>query len=189
MYTLGKEIYYNLNKETNSMIDTRRAHSYSKDDISKIENYDKAVADTTQTWHLHHRDEVRILPSGMMSRRTKEELIENGRYYQCPANELIFLTRSEHRRLHMEGEKNSFYGQHHSETTRKKISESLKGRSISKEIRQKISEANKGKPHSAECRLNIAKAQSEIGSKYRTYKSNGGTMTYNEFRASIKKSC
>ena len=71
---------------------------------------------------------------------------------------------------------------------RKKISDVHKGKALSEEHRQKISAANKGKPLPAECRLNKAKAQSEIGSKYRTYKSNGGTMTYNEFRASIKKS-
>lgn len=49
------------------------------------------------------------------------------------------------------------------------------------------SELKKGKPLSDVNRLNKAKAQAEIGSKYRTYKYNGGTMTYNEFRASIKK--
>ena len=73
---------------------------FCKEDPSNIENYDKAIADNTQTWHCHHRDEVRTLPSGITVIRTREELIENDRYYDCPANELIFLTKAEHCRLH-----------------------------------------------------------------------------------------
>ena len=37
------------------MIDKKRAIKYCRDDISLIENYDKAVSDTTQSWHCHHR--------------------------------------------------------------------------------------------------------------------------------------
>lgn len=54
------------------MINTYQARLFCKDDISKIENYDKALADTTQTWQVHHRDEVRILPSGMKVYRSME---------------------------------------------------------------------------------------------------------------------
>lgn len=79
----------------------RRAKSYCKDDISLIENYDKAIADTTQIWECHHRDEIKILPSGITVLRNKEDLIEAGRYYNCPANELIFLTKEEHKRMHL----------------------------------------------------------------------------------------
>ena len=82
------------------MIYERRARLYCSEDISLIENYDKAIADTTQTWHCHHRDEIRTLPSGMVAYRSQQELKENGRYYNCPANELIFLTREEHNRIH-----------------------------------------------------------------------------------------
>ena len=71
-----------------------------REDLSLIENYDKAINDDTQMWVLHHRDEVRYLPSGMIVFRSKQELIENDRYYHCPANELIFMTRSEHGHLH-----------------------------------------------------------------------------------------
>lgn len=81
------------------MINLRKVKKYCKE-YTKIENYDKAIADTTQTWACHHRDEVRTLPSGMVVLRTAEELKEIGRYYDCPPNELIFLTKSEHSRLH-----------------------------------------------------------------------------------------
>lgn len=83
-----------------NMINLRQAKKFCKDDISLIENYDKAIADTTQTWDCHHRDEVKVLPSGIKVIRTAEELIENGRYVSCPANELIFLTHAEHTSLH-----------------------------------------------------------------------------------------
>ena len=99
------------------MINKRQAKKYCREEISKIENYDKAIADTTQTWACHHRDEVKILPSGIEVRRSIEELKENGRYYNCPANELIFLTKAEHNRLHHKG--NHEY--------HRKISESQKG--------------------------------------------------------------
>lgn len=85
------------------MICLKSVKKFCKGDYTKIENYEQAINDTTQTWHCHHRDEVKTLPSGMIVYRSKDELIENGRYYGCPANELIFLTRSEHRRLHTIG--------------------------------------------------------------------------------------
>lgn len=43
------------------------------------------------------------------------------------------------------GNGNPFYGQHHSEKTKRLLSEQSKGRKPSKETRQKISVANKGK--------------------------------------------
>ena len=132
------------------MIDTRSARRFCRDDIIKVENYDKAIADTTQTWHLHHRDEVRILPSGMVARRSREELIENWRYYSCPANELIFLTSSDHKKLHSRNGNNPFLGMRHTEETLRKMSEAKKGknnpfygRHISEEHRRKLSEVAK----------------------------------------------
>lgn len=120
------------------MINERQAKKFCKEDISKIENYDKAMSDTTQTWHCHHRDEIRFLPSGMIALRSTQELIENGRYYNCPANELIFLTKGEHMCIH---QKNRSY----SEETCKKLSEAHKGKKLSKDHRRKISESMKNK--------------------------------------------
>ena len=59
---------------------------------------------------------------------------------------------------------------------------------MSDKFKQIQSSLKKGKPLSDTNRLNNAKSQAEIGIKYRDYKTAGGTMTYNEFRASIKKS-
>lgn len=53
----------------------------------------------------------------------------------------------------------SFLGQHHSEESKKKISESNKGRVVSKETRKKISESEKGKTVSEETKKKLSKAQ------------------------------
>ena len=120
------------------MISERFTKLLCKEDISKIENYDKAIADTTQVWHCHHRDEVKVLPSDVKVIRSSQDLIDNGSYYGCSANELIFLTPSEHSRLHHKGVKLS-------EEWRRKISESNKGKKMSDISRRKMSEAHKGK--------------------------------------------
>lgn len=90
--------YYNKHIEYN------RFRLYSKYVLNKnielIENYELAKADNFIGWDIHHKDEIRVLPSGMIALRTREELIENGRYYNCPANELMFMKHSEHSSLH-----------------------------------------------------------------------------------------
>ena len=137
------------------MIDERRARRYCKEDLSKIKNYAKAIADTTQVWDCHHMTET-------WWNCSKQELIDNECYYNRKACELIFLTRAEHNRLHnkgltrseetrkkmseaTKGENNPMYGKTRSEETRRKMSESQKGRTFSEETRQKLSEAHKGK--------------------------------------------
>ena len=132
------------------MINIYVAQGYCKDDISLIENYDQAIADMTQTWDCHHRRETIYSRSG---------LIEIGEYYNRPACELIFLTPFEHRRLHQ-------LGKHHSEETRKKMSESKKGENHpffgkhhSEETIKKMSEATKGKHHSEETRKKMSEAR------------------------------
>ena len=80
------------------MINEYYAKKFCCEDISLIENYDIAVADTTQTWDCHHRGE--ILPCGRFS---IADLKKFGLYYKRPASELIFLTKAEHIRLHKSG--------------------------------------------------------------------------------------
>ncbi len=180
------------------MINVKSVREYCRDDISKIENYDKAISDTTQVWHIHHRLELTLDGEFAL---TSKQLKMHCMYYKRPYYELIFLTRDEHYRIHRKSKRLSdntrikigkaLKGRYVSEETRKKKSEALKGRYVSAETRKKLSEAmkgkHKGKPLSYTNRLNKAKAQAEIGTKYRAYKSNGGTFSYNEFRASIKK--
>ena len=143
------------------MICENSAKSYCKDDISLIENYDKAIADKTQVWDCHHRRETIF---------SKSDLIEIGEYYNRPACELIFLTPTDHRRLHNLGKPSGMKGKHHSAETRKKMSEAHKGKQAwnkgipqSEEAKKKNSEAHKGennywfgKHHSEEARKKMS---------------------------------
>lgn len=111
------------------MIDLQKLiyRKYCREPIELIENYDSAVSDNDEVWELHHRDEIRNLPSGMIVRRSKKDLIEAGRYFDCPANELIFLKRSEHHTLHKKGLKRPGIGGHKKGTPCANV-EWLKGR-------------------------------------------------------------
>lgn len=107
----------------------------------QVENYDKAIADKENKWHLHHRRETDEMKS-------KQQLIDEGRYYDLEPEELIFLIESEHNSLH---HKDKIV----SEETRKKMSEShigiqsgenhpFFGKHHTEEIRNKLSKCNKG---------------------------------------------
>lgn len=139
------------------MINEIQAKKFCKD-FTKIENYEEAVNDTTQTWHCHH-----ILGEIL----TRKQLLDHDFYYDVPPCILKFVTKAEHRRLHMKGKK-------HTEDTRKKMSEAKKGRPswnkglhniFSEGTRKKLSEAKKGeknplfgKTHTEETRRKISEA-------------------------------
>ena len=124
------------------MINKSKAKWFCKDDISLIENYDKALEDKTQTWHCHHKKE---------NTYSRSRLIEMGEYYKRPAIELIFLTPNEHFKLHSTG--NAYHkNMKHSEESKKKMSEALKGKNawnkgikLSDDYKRKLSESHKGK--------------------------------------------
>ena len=128
------------------MIDICMAKRFCKEDISKIENYDKAISDSTQTWDCHHR-------TAIWWNCTRKELIENECYYNRKACELIFLTHDEHMSLHHKGKPSPNKGKVFSEEHRINLSESHKGqvpwnkgkkfKKLSEETRRKISEAMK----------------------------------------------
>lgn len=105
-------------------------------DFEKIENYDKAIADTTQTWVCHHRME--LIDTGAIVNSSKQDLIDWGIYYNRPPEELVFMTITEHRVLHCKNQ---------SDETKAKISNSLRGRKriFSDEWKSNISSAMKGK--------------------------------------------
>lgn len=56
---------------------------------------------------------------------------------------LVYLTRNEHTKLHMKGENHPLFGKHHTEESKKKMSEAAKGKTFSEEAKRKIGEANK----------------------------------------------
>ena len=75
------------------MIDEFATYAYCCEDISKIENYEQAVNDKTQTWQCHHKN-------GIDLKLTRAELKSMGLYFNRPANELVFMTVSDHAKLH-----------------------------------------------------------------------------------------
>ena len=99
------------------------------EDISKIENYELAKKDDFKGWFRHHRLETHTSEG---ERRlvdiSMEELKALGMYYHRPPEELIYLTKSEHQKLHRKGRPGPNRGKHFSEDHRRKISESNKGK-------------------------------------------------------------
>lgn len=135
------------------MINEKQAKKYCRDDISKIENYEKAIDDKTQTWDLHHRLELTLDGEFALSHK---QLKMHDMYYNRPYYELIFLTHSEHTRLH---------NMNRSDDTRKKMSEANKGKTsprkgvtLSEETRRKMSESHKGRTFTEEHRRKISEA-------------------------------
>ena len=122
-------------------------------DYENIENYDKAAADNFKGWDCHHRLETHNSDGERrLVNITQKELKALNMYYNRPAEELIFLTKSEHNTLHHKGK-------HYSEETRKKMREAKKGKHRSEETRKKLSEANKGKKLSEETRKKLREAK------------------------------
>lgn len=122
----------------------KHGFEYFCDDIKNVENYEKAAADNFVGWDCHHRLETHTSDG---ERRLvdilRKELIALDMYYHRPANELIFMIRKEHLRLHTIGNKYS-KGYVRSEEERKNISERMKGTHPSKETLRKLSESHKG---------------------------------------------
>ena len=144
----------------------RKFEKYCKD-YENIENYEKALKDNFKGWHCHHRLQTWTSDGERrLVNISAAELKALGMYYNRPADELIFLSESEHHSLHSKGKKSSVEsnkknseahkGKHHSEETRKKMSAAHKN--ISEEARKKMSDAHKGKKHSDEAKKKIGEA-------------------------------
>lgn len=81
------------------MINAYMAKLYCSEDIALIENYQQAISDEEKMWEIHHRREC---DSEGRTLFTGTQLKEMGLYFNRPAAELIFVTRSMHCKLHRE---------------------------------------------------------------------------------------
>ena len=125
------------------MISEQHVRKFCYEDPRLIENYDKAIADTAHIWEIHHRVES-IMNCGA------EELIAKDCYENRPAHDLIFMTKSEHRKLH-------HAGKIYSASTRAKMSKSAKGKKLSRECKAKLSAINQGKHLSDQAKAKLSK--------------------------------
>lgn len=124
-----------------------------------IENYELAKADNFKGWVLHHRLEFDLEGNEV---HTPESLNRLGMYYNRPYFELIYLTRSEHNRIHRlnkklsQETKNKLSKAHigkstwnkgisPSQDTKDKITNTLKGHTLTQEHKDNVSKALKGK--------------------------------------------
>lgn len=96
-----------------------------------IENYDKAVADTTQVYEVHHKLETHFsdgIERPRNAQLSKAELVALDMYFDRPPEEFIFLTKAGHRELHNTGKKRS-------DEIKRKISTAQKNREdLSKKV-------------------------------------------------------
>ena len=84
-------------------------YKYCEGDITKIENFDKAVNDRSDlysksNWVCHHRLETHNLDGSRREiQQSRDDLKLLDLYYHRPPSELIFLTVEEHNRVHTQG--------------------------------------------------------------------------------------
>lgn len=81
------------------MINERNAKLFCSEDIALIDNYQAAIVDEERMWDVHHRREC---DSEGRTLFTKKQLIEMNLYLNRPASELIFVTKSMHKKMHRE---------------------------------------------------------------------------------------
>ena len=150
---------------------------YCCEDVKKIQNYQTALEDKNNSWQIHHRLETHTSDGiKRLVQLSVKELIALDMYYNRPANELIFLSVSEHRKLHGEG----YTKEPHSKECKQKISKSVKEyyskheRVMPKETIKKVQEGV-FKYYQSTKGIKQARTHSEIMSKKRWY--NNGTIS------------
>lgn len=150
------------------MIDLYKVKQMCREgELEKIENYEQAINDKEHTWVCHHRLELTI--DGEFANYRKD-LIRMGMYWNRPAFELIFMTKTDHMKMHS-------HVQPVSKETKKKMSEKAlnrisprKGVKLSEETKEKLRQANLGKKHTDEERAKISAANKLRWEKYRQMK-------------------
>lgn len=155
------------------MIDLYKVKQMCREgELEKIENYEQAINDKEHTWVCHHRLELTM---GGEFANYRKDLIRMGMYWHRPYFELIFMTKSDHMKMHS-------HVQPVSKESKKKMREKAlnrvsarKGVKLSEETKEKLRQANLGKKHRPEEIQKMREAQLKRWAKYRALKevSNG----------------
>lgn len=147
------------------MINYKLTQQYCRDNISDIENFEDAINDRTETWDIHHKREI-------SENKSRSELESLNLVFNRPSNELIFLKRNEHMRIHqthrltkeyksmlserLSGSGNGMFGKHHSEESRMKMSDTRKERIANGDI-----VVDTSKCHTEEANIKISEKAKE----------------------------
>lgn len=182
---------------------SKRTIRYCCEDISKIENYDEAANDPRNIWQVHHRLETHDSDGNKRPiQLSKWELEALGMYYSRPASELIFLTIYDHTKLHSTGHmvtdemrNNIISKQLGRKRNRPAWNKGLKLGPMSDEQKARLSEIKRSyfSEHEHWCkgrklsevtktRISNSNRTPEVSEAYRTYRTSGGTMNWNEFQ-------
>ena len=157
-----KKLYkeYKLNGGTKNWNEFQHIHKTNYlerycSNIEMVENYKLAKENNFKDWHLHHRLETHTSNGDLRKVNiSRDELIALDMYYDRPAEELIFLTKSEHSSLHAR----------FTDKNNAKISETMKELWKKEDYRKMMSEAhkghnfNKGRKHTEEHKKHMSEA-------------------------------
>lgn len=143
---------------------------YCPDRFTEIENYEQALADNFIGWNCHHKLGECCF--------TKAELKQYGLYENRTPGELIFLTNTEHARLHRSKQKMT-------DEHKRNISKGVKGKRRTLETRLRISAYQKTKVFDESYRNHlsesISKSAKKLSNEYHAYKDAGGKMSWNDW--------
>ena len=135
----------------------------------------------TERCDVHHRDDTEE------TRKYNEEHYERWGFNEDGTFEygkyVIFMTKAEHTHYHKIGKK---FSDEHRANLSNNHSHYWKDKQRSEETRAKISTTKKGKNCSNEHRTKISEAYKGMSVLYATYKNNGGTLKWHEFRTALK---
>lgn len=95
------------------MINFWSVNLYCDGDITLIENYDEAINDKNETWICHHKLEIEL-------QLFSYELIKKNLYFNRPPEELMFIKKLDHIKLHA-SKHNPFKNKHHTQETKNRI--------------------------------------------------------------------
>ena len=133
---------------------SKKAHRYCYE-VENIENYEQAMADPLEIWDCHHRYEIyngrtisrsTLKNRGLLYNRPASELIflRHGDHKRLHVENMSEETRKKLSEK-SKGENNPMYGRNHSEETCKMLREVNLGKHHTEESRKKMSESRKGK--------------------------------------------
>jgi len=164
------------------MSDSRMGHIVTEETRAKI-----SASNTGHEVSAETRKKISIANTG--KQHSEELKLYFSEKYTGEGNPFYGRHHTDETRTRLSGEGNGMYGKHHTEEVKRIISEANKGKIVSQETRNKLSEAVSGEKNGMFCKhsdqhcADIAiELQRLASAAYKEYRSNGGTMKWQDFR-------